>query len=357
MVPTSYILASSTSSFEPVEGDSTLYRKEVIYPGNFVKKTPKGEVEFSLPVDEQLIDHWVATFNKMKSNGIDVPMPIEHTTDPAQRRGEVVKLAKEYNKDRKCESMYMYCRFNDPESAKQFSNSQVSLYSPPEFVDGKDNRYVRPIRHVALTDYPLIPGLGKFEIAASYVALSATDDGIEEDSMNSFAALADELGVPYEEGADDATIAQAIVDAWNAEPEVDDEESVDDEMVDETEEDPLEEDTDPLEEEEVPASISASVIKTVTSARKAQLDALLAQGKISPVQKRDLDREFCTSKQVTFALSLTDGSDGFDAAVGAFSKGAVQFSTTSRTGPQSPEESVSPMVRDAEARRAAARKS
>ena len=48
-------------------------------------------------------------------------------------------------------------------------DSQVSIHVPPQFTDGLGRTYVRPIRHVAITDYPVIPGLGRFEALAAPV--------------------------------------------------------------------------------------------------------------------------------------------------------------------------------------------
>jgi hypothetical protein len=135
-----------------------LYRKELIYVGSF--RTP----HMSFDVDDRLLHHWVCTFDAMSAGGIEVPVPVEHSTDPEARRGTLVRLELSRN-DRGLTALYGWLRFRgdyDP------GDAQVSIYVPLEVTDGLGRKYFRPIRHVALTDYPVIPGLGRFEaIAAS----------------------------------------------------------------------------------------------------------------------------------------------------------------------------------------------
>lgn len=367
------IILCSDASFEKSELDPTVYRKELIYPGHFVKKDSKGSVEFELPVDETLLDHWVATFNKMKAAGIEVPVPIEHTTDPEQRRGTVVDLKKEFNKDRKAPALYAYIKFRDQPTGDSLSKTtQVSLFSPPDFVDGKGNKYVRPIRHVALTDYPLVPGLAGFEkaIAASLV-LSNID--AEEGSQMTIAELADRLGITYEDGAADEEIASAIESAWNADVPMTDTEDdpmagedpmgEDDPMGEEPpgmeddtdevgmgEDDPMMED-DPAAEEDPIAPVSASLIANVARARRTELEMLTRERKITPAVRDKLASKYATSKGVSFALSHSAG-DGFDDVVAALSLNKPVFKTGSRTGAQHRvgADVRSPIVQDAESR-------
>lgn len=242
------LLACATTAFEAQSNDSTLYRKEVVYPGHFVKKTETGEIEFELPVDDALISHWVATFNRMKRNGVEVPLPIEHTSDPESRRGTVERLTKEFNPERGVDCLYAYVRFRDKKTGDALSKTtQVSLFSPPDAIDGHGNTYVRPIKHVALTDYPLIPGLGGFEkavaaslssdvtIAASTVALSENST-MRKNRLSRMASLARRLGVRCADGATDEEIEDQIEAAWTAgedELDVDPVDELSDDVLDE----------------------------------------------------------------------------------------------------------------------------
>jgi hypothetical protein len=253
-----YIIAGVNSSFEAQDLDQNVYRKELVYPGNFTKKDPNTqEVEFTLPVDERLMDHWAATFQKMAKNEVEVPLPIEHTTDPEKRRGTVIDLKKEYNPERGTNSLYAYVKFRDAQTAASLAKTtQVSLFSPPNFSDGKGNSYVRPITHVALTDYPLVPGLSRFAkaVAASLApawcfSLDTPDELGLETEMSAMRQLALDFGVKVEASATDDMIADSIRAAMS-DPALEEEDpALEDPML---EEDPALETGDPALEEEDP---------------------------------------------------------------------------------------------------------
>lgn len=388
-----YILASpNADAFEKVTGSPRTYRKEVVYLGNFIKRDPKsGSVQFELPVDETLLDHWVATFKKMQAEGIDVPVPLEHTADPEKNRGKVIKLTKEQNPHREGPSLYAYIQFRDAESEKMAASSQVSLYSPPEFVSGKDTKYVRPIRHVALTDYPLIPGLANFEkaVVASLVSNS------EEDEMT-VRELASRLGVDISASASDEEIVQTF-ETWSAEMEEegtttesedldfedDDFEEFDDEDGTTTEseetfdefepdddefdaEDDFGDDDDSFDEavdedfsvtttesEEMSASLSPRVLNEIVRARKFELSSMCKERKITPAQRDRLIKRFADPRRVAIAMSDSSEDDGYSDTVETLKMNREAFKTSSSTGPQAlPGDSPqsSPMVRDAEKR-------
>lgn len=346
-----YIVCAPGGGFKPTS-ESGIYKKELAYQDDFVKKNSRGEVEFELPVDEQLIDHWVATFDAMKNDGIEVPLPIEHTTDPELRRGTVVKLAKERNPERDSDSLFCYVKFTDEETARKFKDSQVSLYSPPDFTSGKGKRYVRPIRHVAITDYPLIPGLDKFEkvIAASLTVVEPPQEETGDVTMGA-AEVAERLGIEIPEGVtDEEEIMALIEEAWNAdgeeEPMDDMEDPLDDaeglgdgdEMMDEEEEELSFADDEMMDEEEeeedplMAASlrrrvsrpqVSASLVKQVARSRKGELDTLVAKGAITSAARDRLARRYTDEKKVSYALSHSQGDD-FEDVVAALSLNAGQ---------------------------------
>jgi hypothetical protein len=144
-----------------------IWRKEVIYAGDFVKDRGKaGDLRFS--VDEKRLHHWKNTFDKMMHEGIEVPIPLEHTTDPRAKQGTAVGFEVDKNK-RGIPALFMLSRFVDDAAEKIGTRTNVSLFAPPKFKSGIGTEYVQPIRHVALTDYPVIPGLeGWQKLALSY---------------------------------------------------------------------------------------------------------------------------------------------------------------------------------------------
>lgn len=232
MIPARDVVIRSPVRCAFEEARPGVFRKELIYPGTFIKKDEDGRPEFRLVVDERLIDHWVETFDQMKQNGVDVPVPIEHSEDPEDRRGTVVALKKEFNEERGQPSLYAYVTFRKGDE-KLAEHSQVSLYAPPDMEDGVENTYIRPITHVAITDYPLVPGLSRWSKAAaasrarlrkrrqaqasqrpfrgsrrSQRAASLADDAAATsvDVMD----VADAIGIEYEDDAKPAEILELI---------------------------------------------------------------------------------------------------------------------------------------------------
>ena len=126
--------------------------KELIRCGHYVKES--DDIRFD--VTPQTIRHWVTTCSAYLSAGNKIPVPATHTDDPEANRGWVVDVFAEG------ESLYGVVDLVGEEGIKLAGTCDTSIYSPAEYVDGKGNRYVRPIVHVALCTDPVIPGLGGF---------------------------------------------------------------------------------------------------------------------------------------------------------------------------------------------------
>ncbi len=406
MVLRNYILTTPRMPMELAYGESEgsgLFRKEVAYCGAFTKRRDDGEVEFELPVNESLLDHWCKTFEEMRKAGVDVPVPLGHVTDPEARRGTVEKLSKEYNPRRKANALFAYVRFNDPKTAAALKNSNCSLFMPPDFTDGKGNRYERPIRHLALTDYPVIPDLDPFEaavaashdrrvIAASYVLSQEENEDMARPANMAegltWEAVAQELGIEVPEGQD---AEAAVKEAYDAEPAGGGggAPAPEEEVVPEGEDDELsllgfEDDTMPEEEEEddlempenrshggnrrsTPPEMSfafdqptvlPTIVNQVAEARKTKITQLVRDRKLSPAAGKQAIKDFCTSDVVGFALSHEAAGgpqDGFDRFTAACSLNTPLAAIGEKSGPQdSPQQGKSPIEIDAENRAAKA---
>lgn len=150
--------------------DGLTFRKELIYEGSFVKKVPGKEAQH-FTVDEAKLNHWEHTGNRMVRNGVKVPVPVKHTDEPERNRARVLRYEVGVN-DKGKNALYGVMRFRDHDAAKLAASTDVSIFVPEDsFTDGLGNKYTYAIKHVALTDYPVIPGLSDFKaIAASYDA-------------------------------------------------------------------------------------------------------------------------------------------------------------------------------------------
>ena len=127
------------------------FLKELIKTGHYVKEVDGLEFD----VTPALLEHWAATFARMRANGLRVPVPSGHTHDGAANRGWVRHLF------RAGDSLYGVLDLVG-DGVPMAATNDVSIYAVPTFTDGHGNRYRWPILHVALCTDPVVPGLGGF---------------------------------------------------------------------------------------------------------------------------------------------------------------------------------------------------
>lgn len=356
--------------FEASASDPLTFRKELIYAGSFAKKDQR------FTIDRPLLDHYKSTVDKMLSNGIDIPIPIEHTTDPEKNRGKLLGVEVAKNK-RGVESLFGTIKFRDEESAKLAKTSNVSIYQPPEFTDGVGRKYVRPIRHVALTDYPVIPALEGFEpIAASFsgeslelmypptaqpaatgVPPAAPPAGAPAPApapagSSPIKALAGTLGIAVQPNQDDNAVMQQIVAAFNAMKQ----------KIASAAATPA-----PAPAPMIPQvpKIAASLVNVVRENRQNRLEALVTRPKpaITPAVRDKLKMIFVTDDAISLSLSDTQeiaALDRFDAVLKALEDndpitlGEQSRAQSLRLSGSTNPDNDSPVVRNAEKRAKAA---
>ena len=347
-----------------------LYKIETIPVGAFVKDNAKaGDEHERIPfeVDLNTLKHWKNTFKAMMFNGIEVPMPLNHTEDPEARRATVVDFEIEKNDSGK-DSLFTIFKFKDKEAEKSLKDTRVSVFVPPKFVDGRDNEYIYPIRHVAFTDYPVIPGLSKMQplaIAASYVeGKSEVKNNKEKKKMpfppkkkdgegegnkekelegkegkeggesetatvtiEDFRNIADKLGL---EGIPDNKLVEAINHVIDAILEEGGNDEEGDEEGDELDEEGKKKGTGPVahrikhEEEHYHAPngaanqppIAAGFISLGRKQRLTEIQALAKDGYVTPATAKHLVGQFCTDDALQLAFSKDgDVLDNFDKTV------------------------------------------
>lgn len=134
------------------------FRKEVIRTGTYINADERFEIT------EKTLGNWINQFQRMKQNGVKVPIPTSHENDDnsEHNRGWVLDLFIEG------QALFMVCELIGEDAIQTAARADVSLFSPPSFTDGKGNEYTRPITHVAMTTHPVVPGLSEFvPLAAS----------------------------------------------------------------------------------------------------------------------------------------------------------------------------------------------
>lgn len=288
--------------------DGLTYWKELIYIGNFRKETSSESLKFS--VSESDIDQWVDIHGLFVERGIDVPLPKDHSFDVEDSRGSV--LAMEKRKDSKGRiGLFGKIKFRDEEAAQLAKTAKVSIYVPPKYTDAQGNTYSHPIRHVALTDYPVINQLDGF-IAASY---------IEGESKMPLKKLAASLGVKVKDDDDDAKISAAITAAFEdlknkppakEEEETSSEEEDDAEMKKKREMEAAEK---KKKAGDKPKSVSASMLSMLEENRTNKINKLVDDGKITPAVAKGLTEQFCGKKTLTLSLVEDGFDDGFTSMV------------------------------------------
>lgn len=266
--------------------DPLIAEKQVIYVGNF-KKWISDSQNLSFDVDEKLIDHWVATHKELIAAGLDVPLPVKHTDDPEARRGTVIDLKKKTDAKGRI-SLYASIKFNSQEIRDSLKHSNVSLYCPPS-VRHQDKVFVRPIRHVCITDYPVVGDLEPFTIAAAYDdPKKSTKNPLRNSAM--MKALAEKLGLSVPPDASDDAIAGMIFAKFEEimKKDVDGDGKVGNESGD----------TTPAKEEPVAASNDAQtkpdpvVLSLVRDNRTMKLDSLVAAHKLTPARAKELKAKY-----------------------------------------------------------------
>lgn len=244
--------------------DKLVYEKELMYAGNF----KKDNLAFS--INAEILDYWDYTVKEMHANGIQIPMPLEHTDDPEKTRAFLEDTFVK-NNTRGIPALYGKVKFIDEESVRLAASADVSIYVTDEFKDAKGNTYMRPIRHVAFTNYPLIPGLEKFKaIAASFV--SSEVPKMEKVLLK----LATQLEIPNADTMDDTAIEAAIVSLIKPKQTT----------------------------IELPAQLVASLTNTFKDTRITKLNALVSAGKITKATRDLLESAWCNNEAL--ALSITD---------------------------------------------------
>lgn len=353
---TALILATATSpsaavSSEQTEGGQPVrrFRKELIKAGNYVK--PADGLAFS--VDRAMLDHWAGVFATMKANGVKVPAPSGHTTDPDRNRGWVEDIFREGD------SLFGVISLIGADAIAMAGRSDVSIFTQPQYVDGKGNQYEWPILHVALCTDPVVPGLSGFvPIALSQgqppvnvPVLSLQEQAAMPDPTPTPAAGAAKPGdaireaikqqviaVMDDDNIDDAQALTKIKDLFKARAKalgildpID--KAASEGEVSSTPADPM------AASHAVAASLSVTkdpmVLRMARKSRKQDLDALVTAGKITPAVRDSLAKQWLPEKDEALALSLSaDGCNQFDTLVASLNLNAAVVPMGEQTGPQ-----------------------
>lgn len=349
---------------------SQRFVKDVIRAGDYVKqgKTEDDSLQFS--VSKATLDHWVEEFQRMRENGVKVPIPNGHDAagKSTENLGWVDDLFVEGD------TLFMSCTLSGEKALEAAANSDVSINSPPELTDGKGNTYVRPIDHVAMVTDPVVPGLGDFIPLAASRRLAKQ----QENTMDFLMKLAEMFGMDPASLGDDQAAAEAMMlkaigekmAAKKEEPAVS--ASMDDDAAPAV--DPMQAGGEKGKVKNVSVTYAASrsgqvdgvkpmMVDSVFDGRNAQIEGLVAKAKITPAQADMLKKQWCDKDAITLSLSRNETNDAFNSALAVLDANAAAVDTGSKTGPQAAielsryktEENANPLVEDAKRRAEAAK--
>jgi len=304
----------------------------LIYAGKFQTQTGGFEVT------EDVLQGWANTHRRMREKGVDIPLPLRHTEDPEANRGSVLDMLVETDsKGRR--GLFGKIQFRDKEAAELAKTAQVSIYSPVKFTDGTGTEYARPIRHVALTDYPVIPDLDKWApIAASFATL------LDKELKMPLKELATTLKLSFEENTDEDKLQEVIVAAF-----------AEKEGALKAKDDEIKALMQRLPKD--PVKVLPSHRGMLRDNRNIKLEKLVLEARITPAVQKELEGVFCTDASLDLVLSNESVVDYFEQVLAALAKneplelGEAATVVLSKEGLNGREENV--LVKNMEARVAA----
>jgi hypothetical protein len=286
------VLCSSSSAGVACGGITTvaghtskLFRKELIRVGRYVR----ADDGLDLRVDAEDLEQWALTFQRMKSNGVKVPIPSTHTDDPDRNNGWVEEMFVEGD------GLIGILRLIG-DSIGLAGKTDVSIYFTRDFTDGAGNKYTLPIRHVALCTNPVVPGLKEWEEITLSFQPKQDDDAMKID----LSKLQEGLGLSESTQLTEENVVDVLLSHNTELTKV---------------RDGLQE---KLKASEASLSTVRAEIERLTAPadkpnpvmvglsldnRKTKLDMLVKDGKLSPAARKQAEGLFCTEEAVSLSLT------------------------------------------------------
>lgn len=338
------INAPKDCDFLALSEDTLLFEKEHAYVGKFQKG---DEPEFELT--EEAIRHFAKESQRYIDNGNQCNLPVEHTTDPEKNRGKNLKwYPKTDSKGRL--GLFSLVEFRDAEAAKLAKTAQTSIFCPPKHKDGAKNVYVRAVRHTALTDYPVLPGLDNFTpIAASLVEpVEPVKPPKKEERTMPIKSLAANIGLQLSEDVlkdEELTLSEVEKTIKGLQSQV-------------LELSEYKKKNPPVTPPADPVRVSKAQVDMLRENRELKLSQLVKDGKILTCVAEKMKSTFCGELSLSLCLS-EDKEDNFNAIIDAL-RDNDPIKLSEHTGPQSRDMSklldtaINPMIANAKKRAAAA---
>jgi hypothetical protein len=264
--------------------------KELLPVGEICPWVENGK-PISIKVKEPFLDKMISQFKQFQSVGVRVPFFKTHIEDPDNDRGTILDVVKRPNKAGVMSS-FIRVKFHDEDAKKQCTRVDVSALCPKEFVDGKGNKYEYPLRHVAATSVPVVPGLEEWK--GPMVLSFDTPSGLQKKGLK----LANEGG-----GGSMSELILKILDALGVTPP---------EGSSEIEQLRLAlQEIQNLEEVEEPAlnlSFPSTLVRQFKLSREALIDSLISEHVLTPARGDDWKKRYCSDDAIKADLKLSNDS-------------------------------------------------
>ncbi len=173
------------------------FEKELLRVGRWTHPARK----FVLEVTRERLARWAESFKRMVKKGIRIPVPYGHSYDPRDNAGFVTGMRVEGD------SLVGVLEIPRPEDAARMGSlvTDVSVSVNPAFSDGEGEAFGEVVEHVAITNYPVVPGQANFvalenESGASVVRLVMEAEAGKDDEPSD----GEETALVEGEGGDEA---------------------------------------------------------------------------------------------------------------------------------------------------------
>ncbi len=150
------------------------YRKDCLRIGRFIAREAVSGRRVELEVSGDRLDRWVAAFNAMRSQGIEVDLTVDHGTDARSRRGCVLSLFRasadgsRLIADPAGDVLAFDAELTDEETALlAWRCPHVSVEIEPDLVDGRGRHYGEAITAISIVRQPVVAGQRPFERIAA----------------------------------------------------------------------------------------------------------------------------------------------------------------------------------------------
>ncbi len=273
-----------------------VYEKECLPVREITRWVSDDREPLKVRVKEEFIQNIVDQFSVFQAKGIRVPLYKTHKEDPDNDRGTVIGVEVKENA-KGVPSLYAKVKFHNEDFRDKGLRNDVSVLCPPKFKDADGDTYEYPLRHLALTSKPVVPGLEGFEpLVLSFdtpSGLMFSDEAPPEEkpkvNAEKWAKLLALLGITPEEGStsdDQLDLVVSAVEELTAEEEA------------------------PTEEEEpVALSYPPLMVGEMVKARKSIVDGLVTANTITPAVAKDLTSQYCTKEAVKADLQFSTEDD------------------------------------------------